>query len=631
MLYIRLNKAHLVKKNFSTISKSSDWVSKQIVEPSFIWPKRWVSIEERVFTKQCRLSKLAVDTGLKSLTVQNYQNALIASLDFRLIAVRRVRMNKGSKTAGVDQIILTNDEEWFNLVEELRNFKIYKCKSVLRVNIPKNNTKIRPLGIPTIFDRAVQSLFKLVTEPITETFADLNSYGFRPNRSAHQALAKLRAILVSKMGAENLVVLNLDIKQFFDNIKHEWVLENYPISAKYKYVLQSWLISGVLINDNLEDTINGVPEGGIISPTINNFVLDDLEKCVEESIAKITKSKSRVKKYYGTKSGKPVVKRFNIQFVRYADDFVITCRSMYIAKEFIKPAVVNFLKERGVKLSEEKSSIFRLRNKSLEFLGYNFVFSKAWTPNGMFRGKSGQPGIACIPQKEKFKDICKKIRNKFHYGLNKTAYNLIAEVNPIIRRWCNYFKYGQSVSFRKKLEFYLYKLCWKWAKRKHGKWGRKRIASTYFLRPNRTKFKGRVWAFRGHTFKNSRYKDTNSGKFAYLINPIADIETLSMFDVKLENKLKHIHGYHEKVKDVKAFIAKQRIKNTWKHKSLKEKLFNIQKGVCSYCQKIIELNKEDIQIHHKFAISKGRSRSSVKNMELLHKSCHFEQHNEHDI
>lgn len=77
----------------------------------------------------------------------------------------------------------------------------------------------------------------------------------------------------------------------------------------------------------------------------------------------------------------------------------------------------------------------------------------------MFRGKSGQPGIACIPQKEKFKDICKKIRNKFHYGLNKIAYNLIAEVNPIIRGWCNYFKYGQSVSFRKKLEFYLYKLC----------------------------------------------------------------------------------------------------------------------------------------------------------------------------
>ena len=126
----------------------------------------------------------------------------------------------------------------------------------------------------------------------------------------------------------------------------------------------------------METTNSGVPQGGIISPVISNFVLDGLEKCVERSIAKITKSKSRVKEYYGTKSGKPVVKRFNIQFVRYADDFVITCRSIYIAKDYIKPAVVTFLKERGVWLSEEKSSIFRLRDKNLDFLGYSFVFSK---------------------------------------------------------------------------------------------------------------------------------------------------------------------------------------------------------------------------------------------------------------
>jgi len=119
-----------------------------------------------------------------------------------------------------------------------------------------------------------------------------------------------------------------------------------------------------------------VPQDGIISPIISNFVLDGLEDCVRGSIAKITLSKNLVKEYYGQKPGISVVKRFNIQFVRYADDFLVTCRSMHIAKNFIKPAIIKFLDERGLWLSEEKSSIFRLKDKDLEFLGYRFVFRK---------------------------------------------------------------------------------------------------------------------------------------------------------------------------------------------------------------------------------------------------------------
>jgi RNA-directed DNA polymerase len=119
-----------------------------------------------------------------------------------------------------------------------------------------------------------------------------------------------------------------------------------------------------------------VPQDGIISPIISNFVLDGLEDCVRGSIAKITLSKNLVKEYYGQKPGTSVVKRFNIQFVRYADDFLVTCRSMHIAKNFIKPAIIKFLDERGLWLSEEKSSIFRLKDKDLEFLGYRFVFRK---------------------------------------------------------------------------------------------------------------------------------------------------------------------------------------------------------------------------------------------------------------
>jgi RNA-directed DNA polymerase len=119
-----------------------------------------------------------------------------------------------------------------------------------------------------------------------------------------------------------------------------------------------------------------VPQDGIISPIISNFVLDGLEDCVRGSIAKITLSKNLVKEYYGQKPGISVVKRFNIQFVRYADDFLVTCRSMHIAKNFIKPAIIKFLDERGLWLSEEKSSVFKLKDKDLEFLGYRFVFRK---------------------------------------------------------------------------------------------------------------------------------------------------------------------------------------------------------------------------------------------------------------
>jgi RNA-directed DNA polymerase len=528
------------------------------------------------------LSKLAIDNGFKHISVQNYQNFLVSSLDFRLIAVRKIRSSKGSQTAGVDNVILQTDTEWLDLVEKLLDLKDYKSKPVKRVNIPKGGGKARSLGIPTIFDRGVQSLFKLITEPIIEVQADLNS-GFRKNRSAHEALARLRSILNSKVGTENIVILNLDIKGFFDNICHKWIYDNYPISNKYKYILNSWLISGIIVIDKVFKTTNaGVPQGGIISLTISNFVLNGLEECINDSIKPIITSKTWVKEYYGIKSGIPVVKRFNMQFIRYADDFVITCGSMYIAKTYIKPAIIDFLKERGVWLSEEKSFIFRLSDKSLDFLGYTFIYSSAWKPGGIFRGKTGLPGIALIPQKKKFEVICKTIRDKFHYNLNKDAYKLIAMVNPIIKGWCEYFKYGQTVTYRKKLEHYLYKLCWRWARRKHPRWGLKLIASIYFFRRNKAKFKGRVWAFRGQILKKSRYKSIiTKGKSIFLVNPIADIDITRMFNAKLLKKLMPIHRYHKDLIKVNTFLADQKIENRKKHMSMKDQLYSKQKGVCS--------------------------------------------------
>jgi RNA-directed DNA polymerase len=132
-----------------------------------------------------------------------------------------LKKNKRSKTKGVDLFTPKSDKEWAKLVEDLKDLQNYKSMPVRRVEISKSKGKTRLLGIPTIFDRTVQSLFKLVTEPITEIYADRESYGFRKNRNTHQALAKLRSILKSTPGVENYVILNLDIKGFFNNINHE--------------------------------------------------------------------------------------------------------------------------------------------------------------------------------------------------------------------------------------------------------------------------------------------------------------------------------------------------------------------------------------------------------------------------
>jgi len=158
--------------------------------------------------------------GKCSITVQNYCNQCVISLDFRLIAVYNVTQSSGSKTSGIDDKIMKSVTDKLEIVERLSKLENYKASPVKRVSMPKSGGKLRYLGIPTIYDRCVQSLFKLVLEPIVETFADPNSYGFRINRNAQQALALVRSVLNSRKNSENVAILNLDIRGFFDNINH---------------------------------------------------------------------------------------------------------------------------------------------------------------------------------------------------------------------------------------------------------------------------------------------------------------------------------------------------------------------------------------------------------------------------
>ena len=226
-------------------------------------------------------------------------------------------------------------------------------------------------------DRAMQALYKLALEPVAETTADPNSYGFRKGRSTHDAIAECFITLGIPNGAK--WILEGDIKGCFDNISHEWIMENIPMD---KEILRKFLKSGFIETGKLFPTEQGTPQGGVISPTICNMVLDGLEPILR-------------KKFYNTnRNGKSYSPKVN--YVRYADDFIITGRSKEILENEVLPIVREFMAERGLRLSEEKTVITHI-DDGFDLLGFNVR---------KYKGK-----LLIKPSKKNMKAFIAKIRN----------------------------------------------------------------------------------------------------------------------------------------------------------------------------------------------------------------------------
>jgi RNA-directed DNA polymerase len=410
----------------------------------------WSQCERNIRRLQARIVKATREGRWGK--VRALQRLLTHSFYGRALAVKRVTDNQGKRTSGVDGKVWKTPASRYKAIGTLRR-RGYQPLPLRRVHIPKANGKTRPLGIPTMKDRAVQALYLLALEPIAETTGDPNSYGFRAKRSTADAIEKCHMALSLRASAR--WVLEGDIRGCFDNISHEWMLRHIPLD---KVMLRKWLKAGVMENRILFPTEAGTPQGGIISPVLANLTLDRLEQLLKENF--------RVKKLNGRNHNPKV------NLVRYADDFIITGATRELLENEVKPLVEQFLRDRGLQLSPEKTCVTPIEQ------GFDFL--------GTHIRRYGDK-LLVKPSKKNMRAFLEKVRWAIHRTRAVEQRHMIRMLNPIIRGWTNYHRHNSATQAFRKAEMVIWHSLWRWAKRRHRDRSADWIAKRYWHRLGRNR------------------------------------------------------------------------------------------------------------------------------------------------
>jgi|AGSF01.1.fsa_nt_gi Retron-type reverse transcriptase len=534
----------------------------------------WRKLERVTFKLQKRIFQASERGDVKA--VRKLQKTLINSWSAKCIAVRRVTQdNQGKNTAGVDGIKTLNPKQRMNLVDKLKLTN--KVKPTRRVNIPKpGTTETRPLGIPTINDRALQALVKLAMEPEWEAKFEPNSYGFRPGRSCQDAIEAI----YNNIRLKSKYILDADISKCFDRINHKTLLSKVHTYPSLNRLIKAWLKAGYMDGKDLFPTNEGTPQGGIISPLLANIALHGME--------------NRVMQYAETLKGSKRDNYRALSLIRYADDFVIIHHDLNVVKK-CQEIITDWLKDMGLELKPSKTKLTHTLNEiegnvGFEFLGFHIQQYKAGNYRCAYNGNGTPLGFNTLitPSKSKVKAHLDKIAKTIDSHKNAPQDALIVHLNPIIRGWSNYYSTRNSKGTYGKVDSLMYNKLRAWA-RKRGKGS-----------INKDKY----W----RTVGNQNWCFSTENGMELLTHSSTPI----VRHIKVKGKASPFDGNW-------IYWSKRRGEYPGTPNRV-SKLIKKQKGICSHCG-LYFTSTDIVEVDHIQPKSLG-GKDTYDNLQLLHKHCH---------
>lgn len=615
-----------------------------------VWPltdlkiKKWINS----WLKKLQYSIAGLTNNNETKSSLKYIEYFCYSTVIRLICIDKIRTRRSRDTPGTDLNTINSSTDYktcFQLLldSNIKNANFSTDMLVKTVEISKKDmTNTRVLGISNLIDRISQMQFVILLDPLIDQLLPNNFYGFRKGRNSLQAISYLsKNILISDLDRYHLV--KIDLEKCFDNLNHNYIIKNFPFPKKYLKLLTRWLKCININHNGKKDKLTkGVCQGSIIGPLICNYVLSNIlinffnDKQFPNAI-KVTNMKGNLRWLDVT--------RF---IIGYCDDLMIKVVSQQEAN-YVMAKLDHILKPVGLNININKSFIFNLLLRTkFDWLGYTFLIipkqeirystliSRAERYQRL-KNRRNQSGLLLYIADYNYKNIKIKIKNLIRSIKHKPMLPVLQEVNSILRGIASYFSFACNSKRLDYLSHFIDRCFWRILVEKFRYRGIRRsrwVAKTFFI--NSDSPIGFKWHLFCPTNKQATFKKRGINKI-WSVNVATYYKILPISKMALPKELQQMSYYQDYQGMFNNYKYKsQKLRHNHKNKSLTHNLFEIQKGICNFCQELIDLDNDITEIHHIYPLEKclNKKHKSIANkrlnLQLLHQACHKTIHSNED-